>query len=210
MATFDHYALVIPANFTQLSFHHTMTGVPDELIVTVGCRANAGQISQTDLDDILGAYIARLMPNASTAVTVEKVTARDAGGVVLESFFPTTGSGAGDYVPVSNCVLVEKRTGVSGRRNRGRMYMMWGAETDIDAAGNVLGASVIAYQSDMDDFQSDVEGFLGAAPGGMYILHSKGWDGGVEPADPGNAPAPTLITNFVVKNKIGTQRRRLR
>lgn len=210
MATFEHYKLVIPDDFAQLSFVHTQVGVPDEIICTLGVREQTGDLEQSDLDDVRDAWVANIVPMLSDLMTFEKVVARDAGGVFLESFDGTAGASSSQFLPVSNAVIVEKRTGVSGRRNRGRMYLPVAGDASTDSAGVVDGTALAGIQTNMDGLQTDIETAMGAAPGGMYILHSKGWDGAVEPADPGNAPAPTLITSFVAKSLIGTQRRRIR
>lgn len=211
MPTFEHYALVVPTNFRQIAFEHSCTGVPDKLICTMGFTTQDGADAPTDdeLEDVSDEWATGIAEHFSTAITYDRMTASDAGGVVYELFTNTPGLNSALPASVNNALLIEKRTGVSGRRNRGRFYIPAVDEIKVDIAGNVDTAYRALWQGYADAFLTALQ-TIAAGTGDMYILHSKGWDGAVEPADPGNAPAPTKVTSLVVKSKIGTQRRRLR
>lgn len=101
----------------------------------------------------------------------------------------------GDRPPVNVAMLIQKRTNLGGRKNRGRMYIppVTFGETDISNAGNFLG-SVITTATTEWDYVLDTEIASGR---GMYLLHSA----------PG---APTPITSLVPQVLAATQRRRLR
>ena len=208
MATFEHYALVIPTGFYQLSFVHEAVGVPDDLIVTIGFGGAGYTLTQADLNDIRDNYALNIVQSYSSNISLQKVYARDAGGVVLEHIGVSTGGSASALGPVSNAILVEKRSGLSGRRNRGRMYLPAALEAEVAWDGRINSTYQTLWQGNMDDFLTFLQGVDALAE--PVILHSKGWDGNTEPPDPGNAPAPTVITSFSVKNLIGTQRRRIR
>lgn len=208
MTTFEHYALVIPAGYVQLTFRHTSALVPDEMDCTIGFLDLAPPIDQGDLDDIRDAWVARFLPFMDNAITFTKVDARTAAGVILESPSGATGGYVGSDPDPYNCaVIIKKLTGVAGRRHRGRMYLPIVGGDNTDPGGNLTGAAIIALTAAAEGFRTDVEA---ATSGTLELLHAKGWDGAVEPADPGNAPAPTTITSLVCAPKIGTQRRRLR
>lgn len=212
MATFDFYKQVIPDDFYQVTLEHTVAGTPDPLMVTFGVHDDVGDLELGDLEDVVQAYADYILPACHTSVVLDRATASDAGGVVYETFSGETGQDINEPSPVSTAIIIEKRSALSGRRNRGRMYIPAVNDSLVDIAGNLLPVPLAAYQTEIDTFLTTVNTVLGGGEGGMYLLHSKGWNGTREdePADPGNAPAPTKVTSLVVKSKIGTQRRRIR
>lgn len=108
----------------------------------------------------------------------------------------TAGTLVADPMPPNNSVLVQKRSAVGGRRNRGRMYLppFHFAETTVDSVGTIAGATVTALQTKVTALRTD----LLADDLIPVILHSV------------SEVAPTVIASFVVENVIATQRRRLR
>lgn len=210
VATFEHYALVIPTDFYQLNFIHEQVGVPDQLICTVGLGTDGVALSPTELDLIADAWNDNVVgPILHTSQTFVRCTAADSGGVVESVDRADAGTYAADICPVNTAIIVEKRTGSSGRRNRGRIYLPAVGESEVDNAGRLDSVYRAGVDTDLVAFQADVQA-ISPTNYDLFILHSKGWDGAVEPADPGNAPAPTRITGWYTNSLVGTQRRRLR
>lgn len=210
MATFEHYKVVIPANFFHISFIHEVTGVDDQVINTLGIGVGAGTSTEANFVDLADAWATNIViPIMSNATTFTRMLVRDSTGVVLDIDRADVGTSGTSIVPVNCAAVVEKRTGIGGRRNRGRVFIPGIPESQVNEAGLLETTYRDGIDADFVAFQSDVEAI---DPGEWFtfILHSKGWDGAVEPADPGNAPAPSLITSWVTKPGIGTQRRRLR
>lgn len=112
------------------------------------------------------------------------------------------GTGLWESPPTNCAVLVQKRTSVAGRNQRGRMYIppTVVSEANVDTVGVIadtpLGVMNVAWA---EQYLAMVDAeFL------PYLLH-----GGTK-ADPTHAPPPTAITSFLVEPMIATQRRRLR
>jgi len=208
MSTFEHYKQVIPADYYECVLEHHVTGAPDVTICTFGVYMGGASMNDAILDDIADVWSTKVLPACHPTVVFYRITASDAGGVVSERFPGTNGADTNDPAPVSTAIIIAKRTGTSGRRYRGRMYVPAVNDTLVDIGGNLDPTVAAAYQAEIDDVLPD----LAAKPQAiqMVLLHSKGWDGAVEPADPGNAPAPTVVTSLVVQPRIGTQRRRIR
>jgi hypothetical protein len=96
--------------------------------------------------------------------------------------------------PPQVSLLVQKISGLAGRKNRGRMYFPAPNEAVIDAGGNWIGGSLATWQADMNQFYAD----LVASSIPMVILHD-------DPAD-----TPTPVSSLNVSPLVATQRRRLR
>lgn len=216
MTTFKYYQQVIPEDYLSIVFEHEINGDPDHTLVTWGLKTVAGVFSGSDMTDLADAWgTAVVEPLMSTNTGFLRTTASNAGGVVLEHDSSIEGTKVGSFGPVSNAVIVEKRSAESGRRNRGRVYLPILTDADVDENGRV--------DIDLrDDAVTAVTAFRTAALAianveDLVILHSKGWgeintDDPREPvpADPGNAPPPTVITHFTSRPILGTQRRRVR
>lgn len=206
----EHYKLVIPANFFLISFVHEQVDVPDQLICTMGLGVNAGTSTPANFDDLADAWEANIVtPILSVDQTFVRMNVADSGGVVLSVDRADVGGYAPAIAPPNNAIIVEKRTGLSGRENRGRMYLPAVAEGEVSNAGRLDPTHRSGVDLDFANFQTALEA-IDAGEWFPYILHTKKWNGGVEPADPGNAPAPTQITSWYTRPIIGTQRRRLR
>jgi len=101
-----------------------------------------------------------------------------------------------DAVTPMNCaILVQKRTGIVGRKHLGRIYSPPTAvpEGSISAAGDIEPTALAAVQGFWDD-ALDALVTVEIEP---FLLHAS-------------AGAPDAITQLRVEGKIATQRRRLR
>jgi len=97
--------------------------------------------------------------------------------------------------PANGSVLVRKNSSLSGKKNRGRMYLppFGVTDADVDQNGTISGASLGFLQGYADDTLAalDTAGFP------MVILHH-------------GAGAPTVVESLTVEGTIATQRRRIR
>lgn len=212
MPTFDHYALWIPDEFTQLSFIHTSTLTPDSIVTTLGVSAVGDEIDQAQLDAIKTAWATHLVDNMDDSITFVRVDSAEQAGVTLTSASGAQGTTVGTGASLNCAAIIKKVTGQPGRKGRGRMYLPTVAEANVDAGGNLTSGFIDAMNDSMADFVADSL----AAGAVFYLLHSMGWNGTLadKPAFPGTGPGqaglPDLITSFVCQPKIGTQRRRIR
>jgi len=97
-------------------------------------------------------------------------------------------------IPMNSALLVAKQTATPGRAGKGRMYVPFALEeSDVSETGVIDGTTVTDWQNIMDDFLLA----LAAEDVPMVVLHE-------------GAGTPAVVTQLIVRSKIGTQRRRLR
>lgn len=185
--------LVIPPGFSnvtlvfdglsqgQLKRMTTNFGVsapPDETTAQLIYSAYAGDV-WTTLGSNLFTFLSVEMRNVAVAAEYSDV---EVGTVNQEP------------IPPNTAVLLQKRTGLIGRSNRGRMYPP-GLSYDgtWDGGGQMSDSNLATYQGCFDDFMASL-GTIGAE---MVVLHTDSSD-------------PTPVQNLVVARTAATQRRRLR
>lgn len=113
----------------QWSFVYTVVGASGEVINTLGFLvADPATYNQATNDDIFDAWGDEIINDACTSdciLVALRTLVGLGGGDVAE--FETTGSRVGnqggDSVEPGVAVLVNKETGLAGRRNTGRMYI---------------------------------------------------------------------------------------
>jgi len=162
--------------------------------------AAPNRMFNTFADNVLGNL------SANTGLYFVTVYVGQDGGapLVYDSTEDSQQGGAGGTPLPPNCAfLVRKRTSLSGRRGRGRMYLPGVPEGLVDPAGNITGSAVTDLQNGLDNWWDELTGVPpGTSAYPPVVLHrSEG--AGVE-------PAPTPILSFQAESKIATQRRRLR
>jgi len=193
--------MIIPAGFAQLNFYFTMENTIRGAEVTWGVELlDLGKDAQTIADNARVAWEESLLLVQSSFIRLEKVRAKlgpNSTGLAAES--PSGVSGSVDSQPEApnTAVLINKVTGVGGRRGRGRTYLP-GAPT------NQVGYDGFVTEDYRDDVQAAVVLFMSKLEAddlGSVLLHAAG-----ETA----TPAPSNITSTSVSTLAATQRRRLR
>lgn len=202
-------ARIIPTGFAEARFVMRATGDPDPWICTLGVDvSDAGGDYEAVAINLVIAWSQQILTNQSNLVTLESVDliiGQDAGDPLIYSYASgNTGAGSGTYLPQNCALLIQKRSGVGGRRNRGRMYVpLILGESAVDNVGVIQASQVTALNTTLSTFMDILQN--GAEPAGMptppVILHSD---------DTGTPPPPTPITSMQVSPLLATQRRRLR
>lgn len=196
----------IPANYGSLAYEYTGTAGTAPYIVTCGIALPGGAPLQDVVDFAFDAWADRWIPNTFTDFTLERCTltvnAPGGGyGSIVSSQPAQAGEASGTPGLVAVAVLINKRTGLLGRKGRGRMFIpgLLG-EPDIDVDGilppstlaiydDLAGAWLAAMQAGDDDWDT--------APNPV-VLHSDA------------SLAPAAITSMVTSPKVGILRKRLR
>lgn len=201
-------ARVIPPGYAEARFVMKALGDPDPYICTMGLSvAEAGGDFEACAQTAAGAWLAGILPGQSTSLTLTQVdllVGQDGEDpLIVTRVVGTAGSTASNMLPQNCAVLVQKRTGLAGRANRGRFYIpLLAREAQVDQYGTIDSAERSDYQASVQTFFDRLispEGDTPQCP--AVILHnSKGAD----------TPSPTLITSLLVDPVIATQRRRLR
>lgn len=202
-------ARVIPPGFAEARIVMSATGDPRPWTVTLGIDvSDAGGDYEGVADKVRVSYAQSFLIGQSTLVrldSVELLIGQDGGDPLTVSSPASSSGGTASAMLPQNCaVLVQKRSGVAGKRNRGRMFIpLMAREAQVDGVGVIDADERDAYQVTADLFLekllSDEPGTFTPAP--PVILHTAGV--GVD-------PTPTPITRFIVDPVIATQRRRLR
>lgn len=198
-------ALVIPPGYAHISMRFALDNYPRQAVTTWGIKLSGTTLDPDDLAwEQYSAFVnawASFYDNNVTFAGCRTVVGQD-GVEPTIGFHEGDTKGAGgnrETVPPAIAVLVDKRTGQGGRRNRGRMFLPWAAtESWVSEAGviNTPGMQVLrdAASSFYDNIQGD--GGFDYGSEGMYVLHGP-FHG-----------APTPVTSLSVSNVVSTQRRR--
>lgn len=194
-------ALVIPEGFGQAVYRFALTGDSEEMLTTIGVAMvgafGTGQgAADTLRNDFVFGFPAASICIGYTFLGVRFLEGHGAGpSVVFESTAaPLVGANAGPALPPNCAFLIQKRTGVGGRANRGRMYLPAFAlgEDSVPVTGVMLEAQRVVIQAKVD---------AAFGTGDRVILHDSATPGALE---------PTLITSLNLTHRLATQRRRLR
>lgn len=193
----------IPPDYLQCTQEFLMSGAPHPFMVVTGHQWNTAISPDTMAATLKTVYTDRGFTPTSGfgsnwSLGRTRVLCNDGSAVLKIGESPTiiTGTGAATANTISSgCVLIQKRTGSSGRKFRGRMYVPTYniPEGNINPAGIIDNAQVTALQTMWSDFLTD----LVTADAALVLLHS-----GVE--------SPTIVASLAVQPMLATQRRRMR
>lgn len=195
---------LIPVGFSEVTFKLRPTGgsriatwsigVDDSVVVDPNPAVTALNF-YTYASETGGPYKATAMSSDWTFVGVHVTQMQEVGPLGADYDNPIVGTATAAQTPVNTSLLVDKRTGIGNRRNRGRCYppptMI--AESQINNLGAIT-ATLSTVQAYFDHIKS-------AAAVGDYqlvLFHQT----------PPFTPTP--ITSLVVQPLVATQRRRMR
>lgn len=187
--------MLIPPGFVQVSVlttnfvgHHCMSSTGYST-TDAWTQADADAVS-----DVLAVpYLAWLSAEA-TFDGVRILVGSDGDPAVFESnSSAAAGSRHLDLAPPQTMGLIKKSTTLTGRKNRGRLFIHDVPDSQCDDAGNLSSTAVGLLQDIANVWDSAIG--VGALVGGAVILHSV-------------VGAPTPITSMVAETKVATLRRR--
>lgn len=194
----------VPPGFAQGIWQFQKAGDNDPMICTMGMDlsglATSYEQAASDFYDAWSSNVLARQPSSLTLTKAELRVGQDGGDPIVYTETGTAvGTGADTYLPQNCAVLVQKRTALGGRRNRGRMYVPYlAAEAAVDSVGTISTVELAAFQSSFNGVLLDLQA-IGSGP---VVLH--------ENPSVGVPPVPTPITSLVVDARIATQRQRLR
>lgn len=188
--------MIIPAGYAHIVHRLGGAALRTGAAVTYGIAPNGGSFDPTDAALLHGFFGTRIMPRLTNGVqlesTIMKYGPNDTGpqvvhdGVVVGGISEATAS-------VNTALLVQKRTALGGRANRGRFYLPGVPEAQVDGDGLIPSTYRASVETAVDGFLADIvaEGM------NMVILHNV-------------SPTPTIVTSLTVDEYAATQRRRMR
>jgi hypothetical protein len=191
--------------------HDSLTRMAE---VTYALNDNTVNISaQAWADGCQSSFADNWKDNLDSQAVVFKTTALKGDGTSTfttgeSTAAPTRGLASQSSLPPNCAALVRKHTDVGGRKNRGRIYLPWFVnEGSVDELGNIDSADVASFQSDADDWLSDLES------GGdqEFVIANRVYD------RPWDQPGRKLtavnigehVTALIVESVLATQRRRM-
>lgn len=194
--------MTIPVGFSIVTFTWNQASTSRNVVCTFG----SGNGAATTPAAISLAWRVALVNTAArpfTAATLSSVYTlveikclANIGGVLLSSLdsTPVTHTGAAAPPPMNTAMLVNKVTGLAGRKYRGRIFSPWPVdEANVTAYGTISAPQLATAQATWDNALIA----LNTAGYQPHLLHTDG-------------STPTPITSFTVSQKIGTIGRRLR
>lgn len=172
------------------------------MVITFGVKLKAAPTPTNIRDDIRAAWTAAgSMVGAQPPTMPAQFVRYNAvfGGVASSGQLAAAWAAGGGNPPLAppNVSLVAKKaTAMTGRKRRGRMYIPWCSETDVDNAGAVAAGTITGYNGGLSAFRVALGAAARTAVNGMYLLHHDG-------------STPDLVTSLVLRSQCGTQRPRL-
>nr|CRY95213.1 hypothetical protein [uncultured prokaryote] len=200
--------LIIPPGYASAAFVLNGPIGTQPFISTIGLDVRAaGGDYQNAANQAMAIYAQNFMPSTSNQLTLERVVlsiGQDGGDApTVESNLPgQPGEATGDFLPLSNALLLNKRTSRLGRRGRGRMFIPGVLKDNVvDVNGRVLNVTVAAFDLVAAAFIDELtEGDIVGPAMPPVLLHNAGIGAG----------DPDLITSLTVNPVIGTVRKRIR
>lgn len=201
----------VPVGEVQIVLRWLSSGDPEEMISTIGA---SGVPEGDTLQEMAVALQALTQTNLSpanlmyTGWTFQGVTlyrAQDGGGAeVAESNSPVVGSAGGQTLTSNTALLVKKQTALSGRRNRGRMYLppFSLGEGAVSNNGTIDSQAHNEVSNQITAWFNAVQTYLGTED--LVLFHSLGGSSGTE------VLPSTPISSLQLDTKVATQRRRMR
>lgn len=204
---------VFPIGFGQIQYQWSLAGDPETITCGLDFEIEVPPFTQTNADAISADFATLWVANGINVYTFTGLEIRIAvdGGDPLEFTTSETavGGGTGLALPQNCTFLFRKTTGVSGRRNRGRMYVPGVTEGGVDPVG-VIQPTLITTMNQVASGLLTLPTVTDSNISELVILHSYQWEGAIDPGPPVGFPAPTAITNIFCDPTIATQRRRMR
>lgn len=194
---------VIPPGFIQIWTRWGVTTQSRFSYVQCGAQITTPPYTQANADtavQVLAANVKNSLSSAASCSGGFVLVGNDGGSIRFDVSLgtPEVGARANTAMSPQVALLIKKNSGLGGRRNRGRMYLPWPAEGDIDTNGRLLAPMLTVLQTTAAQLASlDGGGSSGGNFSGLFILH-----------DAGPFP-PTAITGFAASPVVATQRRRL-
>jgi hypothetical protein len=195
--------VVLPDQHMAVAWHHTGGNVTGEMVNTCAFDINASTESdpQATLDALSSLWGAGPQASHVNAIMYTKATAMfhaSSGDMIAyESTAGAIGGSAGaDMMPLNVSVIVNKRTGIAGRKYRGRFLfggfpLTWA----VGANPNELDTTVLTGQQAVWDAFYAACIAVGCVP---VLLHQA------------PATTSTQITDFIVRALVGNVKKRIR
>lgn len=193
--------VVIPPGYAQASVEHWLAGYNRPAVTTWGMRVTGVPAADATYlaNHFQGLYIEAFKPRTDANVRIRStrlVVGQDAGEpLVGVADNGDVGASSRESTAPALALMVDRNTGLGGRRNRGRVYFPWAvSDTEVNEMGAVGNTSLTAWNTSLTEFLDllDTSPFIDQ----LYLLHGVGLG------------APTPITGLQANPTIRTQKQR--
>lgn len=186
----------VPAGYYETTMHFTLPGQSGDIVTSLGWQGHDADTPPVYEDRV--SALNQLMGNISDDCVLTVVTFNLGSAAVdnptHDTADGTAGLSTGAALPANVAVLVQKRCGLGGRRNRGRCYFPGLSFSALDGGGTIAGATLGGLQTNWDEMVGDFAG-----SGDLPVLFHN------------TAPfTPTPVVSLEVQPTVATQRTRLR
>lgn len=195
------FTVIIPADFAQVTLIFTGAALPTGAASTFGIDVGSTAGTPADVAQAVGSAwtTAQCESIMVLEVTLSEILVKfgpNATGPSDSSVPSVAGTDSRVGVPPNTSYLIQKRTALGGRQGRGRMYWPGIPEAEVNEAGTLNSAWVLAAQAVITDFYDQLT-LSTLVP---VLLHSE------------DSPpfVPLTIQSFDLSSVVATQRQRLR
>lgn len=194
--------VVIPVGYAHAAVAVLRDGDPEEMFFTFGVATGSEDTTASDIALAVAATFTGGIPTPIHFTRVLAYVAKE-GDVpeVQEAALAISSTGPATLAPQNCAVLYRKHTTHGGRRGRGRFFLPWVGEGDVDNVGVLSTGSKALYQAYGDQLLSNLAGTTHGASTPMVLLHRPGAS---------LLPLPYIVSGMSVDNVIATQRQRMR
>lgn len=154
----------IPPGYAAFSIEHWLANYTRPAVTTFAAKIlGTDGVGGTIADAFHYAFTDAFRGGLDTSVTIRNaraVVGQDGTEpLVFDSTLISTGAQTRESVAPALALMLDKRTGIGGRRNRGRMYIPWGvAEGQVSETGAIAGASITSWSEACGDFLRNTSG----------------------------------------------------
>lgn len=195
-------AVIIPPGFIQVTYRWLVGGDPEIQTSAMGFRIDTPPFTQADATALWVAWSDAMLPRLSSGSSLrglEVLVGSDGDYPEFEVIAALLGTDGANTTPTNTAILVDKKTGVAGRRNRGRMFLWQPQEGQVDNNGYLQALVQSGIQTRVQQWID--QSYLNANVDRWVLLHHSG------------SATPTIppVTVYPqVAAQVATQRRRMR
>lgn len=191
----------IPPGYAQFTVEHWLANFTRPACTVWGVDVSANQYTPDSMaQGFLEIYADAFKAGFDSNVTLRDcrmVLGQDAVDPIIGNSSTTiAGTAVRESTAPALACLLDLRTNVGGRRNRGRKFLPWAlSDTSVSEMGSVEASAVTGWNSRSTSLISE----LATNQWSLVILHGTGVT---------TPPAPTAVTSMTCNPVVSTQRRR--
>jgi hypothetical protein len=190
--------LVIPPDCFEYAWFYTCTGSDQVAVTTMGLRHSV-PVTSAALEAAAVTWASVMTRSMADVWLCTHSIIRMQEGAIQEVGHGNAGATAHTAMPSAIAFMLNKHTGLPGRRKKGRVYLPGVSEQDADQNGRMAPSKITELNNNLAEVLTGWSG-EGFTP---VLLHNASNDPLVD-------TSPTSITSITCADKVATQRDRMR